>query len=444
VAVTGAGDLIIGDAGNHQVKVIPRAATPTHVAHATGAAYDHRAHGNSNRSTRNWSGGDGTYSLRLPDGRIVWFFADSYAATATVGAAGFVNADHSRVPQAFTGNQLVMQSASGSPPSYQNVWRTGAPGVDYIPAPANHRYWPFAPFMKDPSTMSVLLRDFDASVGRVVGIAVVDIPLATMQPSTPHPLAEAFVPSSTSGCVTTTVYGDAVLVDPDGSGHTYVYGTEACAFGTLFVHVARIAGTDLVNGSWEYWTGSAWSPEATASGRLHHDDGTPIADAGHELSVVRTADGYRMLWMRASLSGTVQAATAPAPTGPFTTPTSLYDAPDHGSPTYANAGNGCSLITYNAKEHPALAKGGEVVFSYNVNVDGFAGTCANALTELWHQVDNYRPRFIAVPESALESSGAPAAATSTTTMSSAPRSPTSATPTASGSAADQPGTIGRS
>src|SRR6516164_7650671 len=52
-----------------------------------------------------WAGGDGTVSVPLPDGRVAWFFSDTFV--------GPVNADHS-LPAGtpMVRNSLVVQNGS--------------------------------------------------------------------------------------------------------------------------------------------------------------------------------------------------------------------------------------------------------------------------------------------------------------------------------------------
>src|SRR5947207_268389 len=64
-----------------------------------------RAYGDSNSSLDDWTGGDTTNSVPLPDGRDVWIFSDTFL--------GAVNPDGTRSDPTFVHNSLVVQSAAG-------------------------------------------------------------------------------------------------------------------------------------------------------------------------------------------------------------------------------------------------------------------------------------------------------------------------------------------
>jgi len=411
VAIAPGGDLIISD--TFQVKVVNGAAArrPSAVADA-GLVFDNRSHGNANLAGANWSGGDASYSLGLPDGKVAWLYADSYVGASGATTPGFVRPDHSRVPQPFIGNQLVVADYSQSPPSFVNKWRAGLAGNDFFPAPGGHRYWPFGPYIKNADTMTVLLRSFSISGSRVDGIAVADVSLTTFEPGAVVDIsAAALVSSSATDChngdgsAALVQFGDSVLVDPDGSGNTYVYGIENCPREvTAYAHLARVTGTDLTNTSaWTYFDGVSWSSSSASSSRLKLVTGAPITDAGHEMSVVATGGGYRMLNTRLSISNQIQTATSTRPEGPFTLPQVRYMVPESNATTFNNLDPTCGLLAYNAKEHPVFESDGSIVLSYNLNVTArTAGGCPgfNALRELNRNVDNYRPRFVVVPADA--------------------------------------------
>src|SRR4029079_14744623 len=56
-------------------------------------------------SSGRWAGGDGSVSVELPDGRIAWFFSDTFVGT--------VNADHSLSSTArMVNNSIVLQQGT--------------------------------------------------------------------------------------------------------------------------------------------------------------------------------------------------------------------------------------------------------------------------------------------------------------------------------------------
>jgi len=60
----------------------------------------------SNEPTHLWTGGDGTFSVELPDGRIIWLFSDTYL--------GDVNPDGTRsTAPPIASNTAVVQDVNG-------------------------------------------------------------------------------------------------------------------------------------------------------------------------------------------------------------------------------------------------------------------------------------------------------------------------------------------
>ena len=83
------------------------------------------------RSGPGWTGGDGTYSVSLPDGRTAWSFGDSFL--------GMVSPDGTRPSTArFVKNTIVLQSGSYLQP--QAATAQMAPW--WPPASPTTRYWP--------------------------------------------------------------------------------------------------------------------------------------------------------------------------------------------------------------------------------------------------------------------------------------------------------------
>ncbi|MCB1250347.1 MAG: hypothetical protein KDB36_13105 [Acidimicrobiales bacterium] len=413
VDVTPGGDVVISDTATARVSIVERVAlrdATTASAH-TSLVEAWRDYGNANAGPASWTGGDATYSLRIPDGRVLWVFADSFFSRGVPGGAGWVEPDHRRIGgDAAVGNQLVVMDPRTTPPTMVNVWRPGAVGQDvFVRADADHRWWPFMPFLKNASTVVIPMVSFDQTRGIVDAFGVTEVDLPTMTVGAPVIVPEGLIdnPRATDGCAQYIDHGDTVLVNPDGSGFTYLYGTEVCdGSGALHLHLARVPGRLLDRQPWQYFAGvdgsgaPLWSSDPADSARLRRAGGGEIADGGYEYTVTPTPSGYRMLHHRDRFGGDIVASFAAAPWGPFGAPTAIYQPPEQGRPTYNNLSPGCALWTYGAKEHVAFSNPSEIVISYNVSVsDAPSATCAGwtGLFELVNNVDNYRPRFVRIP-----------------------------------------------
>lgn len=186
-----------------------------------------------------------------------------------------------------------------------------------------------------------------------------------VSPTGPRPWAFAAPPV---GSVAPVTWGAGILEDGE---FVYVYGTEEYPL-HKFLHVARFPAGQLLNGPWEYYTGTGWSKDPLLSTRI-------LKDVSGELSVVKTTGGYRVVASLLGL-GDIMAYEGPNPFGPWGEGTVVY------SPSEASSSG---AFTYNSKEHPQLSCDGTSVISYNVNgtVDG---------KDSFQDIHVYRPRFIEV------------------------------------------------
>src|SRR4051794_15263384 len=186
-----------------------------------------------------WTGGDGAYSARLPDGREVWAFGDTFL--------GRVNPDGSRPADSpMARNSLVVQD--GTRLTTLRGGTSAQPASLVSPADPASWYWSGTPVVEG-SKLYWFLSRWRATGGGSWDFSYQDTAVATF--SLPDLRLESVttVPGSSS-----VLWGAAVL---DDGAYTYVYGTENSG-GHRYAHVAR-APRGLVTGGWEYFTGSGWS-----------------------------------------------------------------------------------------------------------------------------------------------------------------------------------------
>jgi hypothetical protein len=349
--------------------------------------------------------GDGTYTLHLLDGRMIWFFSDSFL--------GAVSANGSRGPSGMLHDQIVVQSSpTGSSASdFQNAWPNGW-GTNAFAASGCAAEWPAASIQSALNQVQVVLRCVNS------GGVVVRLDLATLT-----------INSGVSGwtvSIDTTNFNSAARVQtptcyPDTGnaqvefgqsvmqlfGTTYIYGVQHCP-DTVHAYVARVSGNDLSQtGSWQYWDGSALKWVARSSGgedsvAAMESGGTPIIHAGSEYSVVYDPGRgvYRMIATDLGLGPAIDEYTATQdPSGPWTFAGTIDNTQTdgvYGSEPAGDPSSPCTLVTYGAKEQPAFEANGDIVFTYNVNVDANANGCTASDAEAAWQanVSNYNPVFM--------------------------------------------------
>jgi len=305
-----------------------------------------------------WTGGDGVTSLRLPDGRELWTFSDTFLGE--VGAGGSRPASAPLVNSSFVvqdGDQLA------------TVDRLPLVG----PPDARHFYWAGAGTVEIGDVQVIFQRftrtgdgmwnfRFDGNVlARWSPDALDQRPVVTPLPSE-HGVS----------------WGAAILpAAASGDGYNYIYGVEDVPGGKKYLHVARVEGS--LAGPWEYWTDRhSWSRSEAASARR-------LTDVSNGLGVVRVRGQFLLVTQDSSeaFSNKVVAYAACAPAGPFAGAVTLYRTPESGP--FGSYRNG-NVYTYNARAHGELSNDDAVVVSYSVN--------SLVADDVYRDVTIYRPRFL--------------------------------------------------
>jgi len=345
--------------------------------------------------------GDGTYTQHLLDGRVIWFFSDSFLGA--VGSGG------SRGPSGMLHNQIVVQdspTASGAS-NFHNVWPNGW-GTNSFAASGCAAEWPAASIQSTLNTVQVVLRCVDSS-GNVVRLDLATLTINSGLTGWTVSIDTANFDSA-ARVQTPTCYPDTGNSQVDFGqsimqlfGTTYIYGVQHCP-NTVHAYVARVSGNDLSQtGSWQYWDGGASGWTSRSAGGEYGvaamtSAGSPLIHAGSEYSVVYDPNRgvYRMIATDIGLGPKIDEYTATAdPSGPWNFAGTIDNTQTdgvYGSKPTNDAGSPCTLTTYGAKEQPAFESNGDIVFTYNVNVTGCSA--ADAETAYEASVANYDPVFM--------------------------------------------------
>lgn len=363
------------------------------------AAAGLRAYRNSGTGAT-FTEGDGTYALHLLDGRVVWFFSDSFL--------GAVSPDGGRGPSAMLHNQIVVQDspAATGASSFHNVWPNGW-GTNSFAAAGCMAEWPAAAIQPALNQVEVVLRCVDA-IGHVVRLDLATVTINsgftgwTVSLGTPGFDSAARVQGLS--CAPEPGYaqaefGQSIVQLP---GVTYIYGLQRCPH-AVRAYVARVAGSDISRtGLWQYWdgTGRGWA-DGWAGGEYRAAPMTsgrgPLIHAGSEYSVVHDVKRgvYRLIASDLGHGPVIDEYTATVgPAGPWifrgTIDSTLADG-IYGRRPAGDPQSLCRLTTYGAKEQPVLEAHADIVFSYNVNVVGCPVPDAWAAYQA--SLANYNPQF---------------------------------------------------
>ncbi|MGI5285489.1 DUF4185 domain-containing protein [Nonomuraea polychroma] len=318
------------------------------------------AYGNDNSRLDDWTGADGTYSLRLPSGKELWIFSDTFL--------GQVNPDGSRPPvveeggtTVFLNNSFAVERDGRLSTIYDGT--AAKPTAVMPPRDKNHWYWAGDATLAG-GIVEVTYQEYERYGPGAWDWRWHRNVVARFAPGRLNrPISVHDLPSDHG-----VAWASATLKDGQ---YTYIYGVED--FGSpKYMHIARVKGQSLL-GAWEYLKGDGtWSPNEADSARI-------MSGVANEYSVSKVGSGYVLIThdTTEALSANIVAYASCSPFGPFTGKQHVYTTPETGG----------NIFTYNAHAHPEIAGNGLVV-SYNVN--SFVNT------DHYRDVSIYRPRFLDV------------------------------------------------
>ena len=309
-----------------------------------------------------WNGGDAAYTIALGDGRVLWLFGDT-----------FIGRD--RASSRLVRNTVGLQS-SDAIRDLSFHWRPDPRGAFFDDGADDHWLWPLHGIVIDTHLivfLQVVTRTASNAFGfEVTGYKVAAIDDISGSPTTwgmrfIDPPAVARRAGLTVGNALVRDNGNvvALAVREPGDHRGYLVRFPAAALGQ----------GDLSGATW--WTGDA--REWTATDGDRPEPAAVLNDAGAESSI--SYDTVREQWLHiksGSLgSGTIEVATAPFITGPWSSSRTVFTSPE---------ADRRDVFAYAAKGHPELDAGGELAITYVVN--------AFDLQDTLNDPTIYRPRFV--------------------------------------------------
>jgi len=315
-----------------------------------------------------FTGGDGTYSVLLPDGRTAWIFGDTFI--------GGVNEDNTRRSQdpMYIRNSVVLQDGDSVRTLYQiRDGRNASFAIPSFPGkqiPETERWlWPGDGFIEN-DLLKIFYSEFTQQDTGMWGFRWE----GTWIGSYSLPDLEELELEKLYGRDHTPIhFGHAVHVDEH---YTYVYGAGE----EKYPYAARFLKGD-VSRAWEFYDGSDWSNDIRQA--------RPMEDinVSEQFSVFRLKDIYILLTQSGALGTDIFSYTSTTPYGPWSNAHLLYTTP---LPDSAH-----NLFTYNALAHPQFIRNQKLLVSYNTN--------STELADHFRDASIYRPRFIRVPLEKIDS-----------------------------------------
>ncbi|MEU9114930.1 hypothetical protein AB0D04_24875 [Streptomyces sp. NPDC048483] len=386
----------------------------------TGHTVAFARYGDDNTRVDDWTGGDGTHSVRLPDGRSLWLFSDTFLdrVQPPPNPQGqqhrWRTADRGGTPY-LRHNSLVLMSRSGRPERTLTGGTAAAPGPFFPDPPGGGWRWPVHASVepRTPGSREKVVRVLLWNRAPGTGPWIFGVPRGTE-------VATLSLPGLRLEGITETV-GQASVADP---GRRVLYGTAAVTEGAwtyVFggddppsspassAYLARVpAGRLGDRGRWRFWDGAHWQrragsarPVLRAGGRrsvgsaftvVRDDGGAPAHGGTPSRAKPRVGDTWVLFTMDTGGAGTAGMRTATSywscsPRGPWHGPNGRITPPRpaDADPQYVAA--------YNPQVHPGFtASGRRLLLSYDINWLG----PAPADPRLNGNVELYRPRFLRV------------------------------------------------
>ncbi|GAA3612926.1 hypothetical protein GCM10022419_117410 [Nonomuraea rosea] len=341
---------------------------PSITVQELGAAPQNTFNSYAATTANGWTGGDSTYSARMPDGRILWLFSDTFL--------GPLNANGTRPTNAsLINNSFVIQN--GSQLTTVHGGTAAAPKALMPPPDGTHWYWSGDGFIVG-TRLQVIFQKYRREGTGAMPFAFDENVVATFSLSNLSTPASVTKLPSAAG----VAWGSAILpASRSGDGFTYVYGVSDAPTNKQ-MRIARVKGDDLRQGRWQYYTSWGWSEQEQQAANT-------LTGIANEYSVTPWKGQFLLVSQDSSqaFSGWINAFTSCDPFDGFTNQTSVYRMPEPGP--FGSYGDG-DIISYNAHVHAEQSSDSSLLISYNVNsLDNRIAADA----DLFRDAGIYRPRF---------------------------------------------------
>lgn len=372
-----------------------------------------------------WTGGDSTYSIKLPNGDSAFFFSDSYIAespTKEGDATVLVNSNGLRThkPNCFPPlcpkpetihyvyNSIVVRSADGKTlttklgPKNEKGFSTSY----FNPKNPDHLFWlgdAVVVEVNKQGTKKIWVFLYEWNINKpgeafkldFYGVSIAQLNAETLAIESINPLMNVNEPDSHWGIA-------AWLEGGYGNYTFYIYGKKVID-GKKKLFIARTNPKTGIEGvkdikNWSGWNGKDW-----VAGLENAVSIIPEKDSiSDEISVKRfLVDGkprYLMVTLDTAVPypnwNGIYLYSSCTPQGPFADKYLVYTTPETGSNKLpgmtATEQLANKMVVYNPHLHPQFTEKGNLLISYNSNLP-FGSVPGDSV-----YVDFYRPRFIKV------------------------------------------------
>jgi hypothetical protein len=311
------------------------------------------------------TGGDGTYSIALPDGRSIFLMGDSFIGPVTNGSRStqdhmyrntYILYDRGRVQAIYGANGE--KSSAAVPPGVTDE--------------SKKWYWPGHGFVYGNKLYIFQTLMYQGEAGmwgfryQTTDILEYELPGINLIKTTN-------IPYNGSDKIH---YGMAALKD-DVDDYIYIYAQADVDNSSTPLSDAYVARTKIekLYTEWEYYCGSNWDTNYSNAVKM---SGLSSVAVSSQFNVFKLRGKYVLLTQQKQFGcGDIYTFIANSPEGPWYNKQLIYTTQEQQQ---------ANLFTYNAMAHPQFEKDGMILISYNVNTEDFA--------QQLKDVSTYRPRFL--------------------------------------------------
>lgn len=309
-----------------------------------------------------FTGGDGTYSVPLPDGRTVWIFGDTFIGEVTPELT------RKKTNPLYIRNCFVVQDGTqmttlhqGKPEEFNSMVIPNEVKEGFK-TELDIWFWPGDGFIHN-NKLNVFMSKFHQAEEGMWGFEFVESVLVEFSLPDFKEVKRTKIPSSKQSGIH---FGHAIFETDD---YLYIYGLK-----NKQAYAARTEYNDITS-DWEYFDGTNWIDDITLIGPMADIDGS------EQFSIVKLRDKYVYITQSGGLSRKVNSLLSDTPYGPWQNKQILFETPI----PFENK----DLFTYNALAHPQFTKDDELLISYNTN--------SMKLEDHFVNAGIYRPRFMRIP-----------------------------------------------
>lgn len=305
-----------------------------------------------------WYHADFGQSVKLPNGKIMWVFGDTFIATAGATKSNLLVNNTALITEKGCITAITGPMVNGK----ETAWIKPT-GTNDLPNLQDY-YWPSTPFMDGSTLRMFLLHMYNDNNGfHVIGTDLASFSLLTGQPR----LSSVVKTVGSASYDATPWWGAAAI---SNGGYNYIFGAldkrEYLVFGKYY-YLARVpVGQTANQGMWRYWNGSAWVTDPAAAQPVIKGE----VGLGTNVSLYKKSNGeFVIIYKKGDVFGKdLYALKSRSLTGPWTdaTPSLLAPIPQP-SPSISERDD-----TYLGLGHPWIPlSSGKLLVNWSLNFTGW-------------------------------------------------------------------------